>query len=126
MDLQFEWEEVEAFVRQPDGSLFSWCERFHCYHHLIYGIVSRALYTNTNLSIFWCFLYIILCLEVFVSTNKQIGFYILKQSNIAQRCIFLISYSVILSYIHSNMSISCFSLSFSLCLVHGITILLGK
>jgi hypothetical protein len=84
MDLQFEWEEVEAFVRQPDGSLFSWCERFHCYHHLIYGIVSRALYTNTNLSIFWCFLYIILCPEVFVSTNKQIGFYILKQSNIAK------------------------------------------
>ncbi|KAE7999143.1 hypothetical protein FH972_003612 [Carpinus fangiana] len=42
MDLQFEWEEVEAFVRQPDGSLFSWCERFHCYHHLIYGIVNKS------------------------------------------------------------------------------------
>jgi anoctamin-10 len=47
MDLQIEWEEVEAFVRQPDGSLFSWCERFHCYHHLIYGrIVSRSYETR--------------------------------------------------------------------------------
>ncbi|OVA11742.1 Anoctamin/TMEM 16 [Macleaya cordata] len=42
MDLQFEWEEVEAFVRQPDGSLFSWCERFRCFIHLIYGIVNRT------------------------------------------------------------------------------------
>lgn len=40
MDLLFELDEVDAFVRQPDGSLFSWCERFRCYHHLIYGIVS--------------------------------------------------------------------------------------
>lgn len=42
MDLQFEWEEVKAFVRQPDGSLFSWCERFHCYQHIIYGIVNKS------------------------------------------------------------------------------------
>ncbi|XP_077254236.1 anoctamin-like protein isoform X2 [Tasmannia lanceolata] len=42
MDLQFEWDQVAAFVRQPDGSLFSWCERFHCFHHLIYGIVNRT------------------------------------------------------------------------------------
>ncbi|KAF8400964.1 hypothetical protein HHK36_014267 [Tetracentron sinense] len=42
MDLQFDWDEVEAFVRQPDGSLFSWCERFRCFHHLIYGIVNRT------------------------------------------------------------------------------------
>lgn len=41
MDLQFEVEEVEAFVKQPDGSVFSWCERFQCYCHLIYGIVSN-------------------------------------------------------------------------------------
>lgn len=41
MDLQFEWEEVDAFVRQPDGSLFSWCERFRCYRHLIYGIMNK-------------------------------------------------------------------------------------
>ncbi|EOY27034.1 Uncharacterized protein TCM_028984 isoform 1 [Theobroma cacao] len=41
IDLQFEWEEVEAFVRQPDGSLFSWCERFQCYHHLIYETVNK-------------------------------------------------------------------------------------
>ncbi|KAJ4958420.1 hypothetical protein NE237_025531 [Protea cynaroides] len=41
MDLRFEWDEVEAFVRQPDGSLFSWCERFRCFHHIIYGIVNR-------------------------------------------------------------------------------------
>ncbi|XP_041016007.1 anoctamin-like protein At1g73020 isoform X3 [Juglans microcarpa x Juglans regia] len=47
MDLQFEWEEVQAFVRQPDGSLFSWCERFHCYHHLIYGIVNKSQSTVT-------------------------------------------------------------------------------
>jgi len=40
MDLQFEVEEVEAFVKQPDGSVFSWCERFQCYCHLIYGMVS--------------------------------------------------------------------------------------
>ncbi|XP_010062578.2 anoctamin-like protein At1g73020 isoform X2 [Eucalyptus grandis] len=42
MDLQFEWEDVHAFVRQPDGSLFSWCERFHFYRHLIYGIVNKS------------------------------------------------------------------------------------
>ncbi|XP_022853713.1 anoctamin-like protein At1g73020 [Olea europaea var. sylvestris] len=40
MDLPFEWDEVEAFVRQPDGSLFTWCEHFRCYNHIIYGIVS--------------------------------------------------------------------------------------
>lgn len=39
MDLPFEWDEVEAFVRQPDGSLFTWCEHFRCYNHIIYGIV---------------------------------------------------------------------------------------
>ncbi|XP_050235151.1 anoctamin-like protein At1g73020 isoform X2 [Mercurialis annua] len=42
MDLQFEWEEVKAFARQPDGSLFSWCERFECYTHLLYGIVNES------------------------------------------------------------------------------------
>ncbi|KAI3850756.1 hypothetical protein MKW98_030816 [Papaver atlanticum] len=42
MELQFEWEEIEAFVRQPDGSLFSWCERFRCFNHLIYGIVNKT------------------------------------------------------------------------------------
>ncbi|OIW04939.1 hypothetical protein TanjilG_15684 [Lupinus angustifolius] len=42
MDLQFEVEEVEAFVKQPDGSVFSWCERFQCYCHLIYGIVNNS------------------------------------------------------------------------------------
>ncbi|KAF6172606.1 hypothetical protein GIB67_036556 [Kingdonia uniflora] len=41
MELQFEWEEVEAFVRQPNGSLFSWCERYRCFMHLIYGIVNE-------------------------------------------------------------------------------------
>lgn len=43
MDLQFEWEEMDAFLKQPDGSLFSWSERFQCYHHLIYGIVSHSI-----------------------------------------------------------------------------------
>ncbi|GLU14381.1 hypothetical protein SLE2022_309560 [Rubroshorea leprosula] len=42
MDLQFEWENVDAFLRQPDGSLFSWCERFQCYYHLIYGTINRS------------------------------------------------------------------------------------
>lgn len=41
VDLQFEWEETEAFVRQPDGSLFSWWERLQCYKHLIYGAVNK-------------------------------------------------------------------------------------
>lgn len=40
MDLPFELDEVHAFVRQPDGSLFSWCERFRCYHHIVYKIVN--------------------------------------------------------------------------------------
>lgn len=44
MDLQFEWDQVTAFVRQPDGSLFSWLERYNCFRHLIYGIVSFILY----------------------------------------------------------------------------------
>ncbi|XP_052182098.1 anoctamin-like protein At1g73020 isoform X1 [Diospyros lotus] len=41
MDLLFEWNQAEAFVRQPDGSLFSWCERFQCYLHIIYGVVNK-------------------------------------------------------------------------------------
>ncbi|KAK6125085.1 hypothetical protein DH2020_041149 [Rehmannia glutinosa] len=40
MDFPFEWDEAEAFVKLPDGSLFSWCERFRCYNHIIYGIVN--------------------------------------------------------------------------------------
>ncbi|KAK1264474.1 Anoctamin-like protein [Acorus gramineus] len=42
MELPFEWDEVSAFVRQPDGSLFSWCERYHCFHQLIYEIVNKT------------------------------------------------------------------------------------
>ncbi|XP_068651922.1 anoctamin-like protein Os01g0706700 isoform X2 [Aristolochia californica] len=42
MDIHFEWDQVAAFVRQPDGSLFSWCERFRCFHHLVYGIVNMT------------------------------------------------------------------------------------
>lgn len=42
MELQFEWDQVTAFVRQPDGSLFSWFERFRCYYHLIYRIVNKT------------------------------------------------------------------------------------
>ncbi|XP_010690081.2 anoctamin-like protein At1g73020 [Beta vulgaris subsp. vulgaris] len=42
MDLAFDWDQVKAFARQADGSLFSWCERHHCYHHLIHGIVNRS------------------------------------------------------------------------------------
>ncbi|KAH1240222.1 Anoctamin-like protein [Glycine max] len=47
MDLQFEVEEVEAFVKQPDGSVFSWYERFQCYCHLIYGIVNNSKSVKT-------------------------------------------------------------------------------
>lgn len=42
VDLPFDWDQVTAFVRQPDGSLFSWCERFSCFRHLIYGIVNKT------------------------------------------------------------------------------------
>ncbi|XBI65106.1 anoctamin-like protein Os01g0706700 isoform X2 [Triticum urartu] len=48
MELQFEWEQVAAFVRQPDGSLFSWRERFTCFRYLIYGIVNK---TNSEISL---------------------------------------------------------------------------
>ncbi|MCL7036085.1 hypothetical protein MKW94_024605 [Papaver nudicaule] len=51
MELQFEWEEIEAFVRQPDGSLFSWCERFRCFDHLIYGIVNK---TDSDVALRFC------------------------------------------------------------------------
>lgn len=43
MELQFEWDQVAAFVRQPDGSLFSWRERYYCFRYLIYGIVGAEL-----------------------------------------------------------------------------------
>ncbi|KAL8230308.1 hypothetical protein R6Q57_000085 [Mikania cordata] len=42
VDLRFEWDEADAFVKQSDGSLFSWCERFRCYDHMIYGIINRS------------------------------------------------------------------------------------
>ncbi|KAG5619079.1 hypothetical protein H5410_018903 [Solanum commersonii] len=45
VDLQFHWDEVEASERQPDGSLFSWFERYCCYRHIIYGIVNRSTST---------------------------------------------------------------------------------
>ncbi|XP_072083227.1 anoctamin-like protein Os01g0706700 isoform X5 [Arachis hypogaea] len=39
MDLQFDMVEVDAFVKQPDGLLFSWYECFQCYCRLMHGIV---------------------------------------------------------------------------------------
>ncbi|GFY97137.1 hypothetical protein Acr_11g0014430 [Actinidia rufa] len=42
LELPFQWDEAEAFVRQPDGALFSWCERFHCYRHIIYGLMNKG------------------------------------------------------------------------------------
>ncbi|KAJ9568403.1 hypothetical protein OSB04_004369 [Centaurea solstitialis] len=42
VDIQFEWDEADAFIRQADGSFFSWCERFRCYNHMIYGIVNKS------------------------------------------------------------------------------------
>ncbi|GKA33824.1 hypothetical protein Tco_0720253 [Tanacetum coccineum] len=40
VDMQLEWPE--AFIEEAVGTLFSWCERFRCYNHMIYGIVSRS------------------------------------------------------------------------------------
>ncbi|KAJ4787385.1 Anoctamin-like protein [Rhynchospora pubera] len=48
MELQFEWDMVTAFVRQPDGSLFSWYERYSCFRHLLYGIVNK---TDSNIAL---------------------------------------------------------------------------
>ncbi|KAL6839833.1 hypothetical protein ACP4OV_029643 [Aristida adscensionis] len=48
MELQFEWDQVAAFVRQPDGSLFSWRERYRCFQYLIYGIVNS---TNSQITL---------------------------------------------------------------------------
>ncbi|KAL4194479.1 hypothetical protein AMTRI_Chr05g59500 [Amborella trichopoda] len=53
MDLQFESDQAAAFVRQPDGTLFSWSERFCCYNHLIYAVENKTgatvkLMTNTK------------------------------------------------------------------------------
>ncbi|ONM38865.1 Anoctamin-like protein [Zea mays] len=48
MELQFQWDQVAAFVRQPDGSLFSWRERYCCFRYLIYGIVNK---TNSEIAI---------------------------------------------------------------------------
>ncbi|KAH0690917.1 hypothetical protein KY289_018275 [Solanum tuberosum] len=42
VDLQFHWDKVEASERQPDGSLFSWFERYCCHRHIIYGIVNTS------------------------------------------------------------------------------------
>ncbi|GAB2293423.1 hypothetical protein Dimus_027623 [Dionaea muscipula] len=42
LDLPFEREQDDAFVKQTDGSLFSWCERYRCYHHVIYGIINTT------------------------------------------------------------------------------------
>ncbi|CAM8880006.1 unnamed protein product [Rhodiola kirilowii] len=42
MDLPYDWEESDAFVKHQDGSLFGWCDRYRCYQHLIYGIVNRS------------------------------------------------------------------------------------
>ncbi|EPS62569.1 hypothetical protein M569_12221, partial [Genlisea aurea] len=37
----FEWDEAKAFARLPDGTLFSWSERYCCYNHIIYGTVNE-------------------------------------------------------------------------------------
>ncbi|XP_078431998.1 anoctamin-like protein [Wolffia australiana] len=42
VELRFDWDQEAAFIRQPDGSLFSWCERFLCYQHLLYQIVNTT------------------------------------------------------------------------------------
>ncbi|CAN6441501.1 unnamed protein product [Victoria cruziana] len=42
VDVQFEWEQFSAFLRQRDGSLFSWRERFRCYKHMMKQIVNST------------------------------------------------------------------------------------
>ncbi|XP_031488780.1 anoctamin-like protein Os01g0706700 isoform X2 [Nymphaea colorata] len=42
MDLQFEWDQVSAFIRQRDGSLFSWRERFRCYKYMMKQVVNST------------------------------------------------------------------------------------
>ncbi|KAH9300543.1 hypothetical protein KI387_012126, partial [Taxus chinensis] len=42
MDIQFDWERRDAFVQQPNGSLFSWSERYQCLAHLIFGVVNES------------------------------------------------------------------------------------
>lgn len=56
VDLQFEWDEVDAFIRQPDGSLFSWHERLLCYRHMLYGTVNvdkSIMLKFDNKEIYW-------------------------------------------------------------------------
>lgn len=41
LDVPFEWDKKDAFVRQSeDHSLFSWTERHKCLHSLLYGVVN--------------------------------------------------------------------------------------
>ncbi|XP_027124586.1 anoctamin-like protein At1g73020 [Coffea eugenioides] len=56
VDLQFEWDEIDAFKRQPDGSLFSWHERLLCYHHMLYGTVNvdnSIMLKFDNKEVYW-------------------------------------------------------------------------
>ncbi|CDO97942.1 unnamed protein product [Coffea canephora] len=56
VDLQFEWDEIDAFIRQPDGSLFSWHERLLCYHHMLYGTVNvdnSIMLKFDNKEVYW-------------------------------------------------------------------------
>lgn len=43
LDVPFEWDEKDAFVRQSeDNALFSWTERYECLHHLLYGVINST------------------------------------------------------------------------------------
>lgn len=41
MDVQFDWKHKDAFVRQPNSSLFSSPECYHCLNQLIYEVVNE-------------------------------------------------------------------------------------
>ncbi|KAH9611421.1 hypothetical protein KSS87_016012 [Heliosperma pusillum] len=40
--LAHEFIKIKAFSRHADGSLFSWCERYHCYQHVLSRIVNKS------------------------------------------------------------------------------------
>ncbi|KAL2634708.1 hypothetical protein R1flu_006187 [Riccia fluitans] len=42
LEVVFDWERRHSFLRQPDNSLFSWTERYHCLNALVQGLTCSA------------------------------------------------------------------------------------
>ncbi|KAL3693097.1 hypothetical protein R1sor_006748 [Riccia sorocarpa] len=42
LEVVFDWERRHSFIRQPDNSLFSWTERYHCMNFIIQWLTSSA------------------------------------------------------------------------------------